>query len=89
MKEKLQKFIEEDINPALSLHDGFLEMVNFDEETNDIYVKMGGGCQGCAASAATLHTQIEAFLREEFPDLGAIIDETDHDAGLNPHFSKK
>ena len=88
MKEEIQKFIEDYVNPGLATHGGFLEIVDFDEKTNDIYVKLGGGCQGCAASAETLYVQIEAFLREEFPKLGAIIDVTDHDAGTSPHFKR-
>ena len=88
MKQEIQKFIDEDINPALAGHGGFLEIADFNDEHNDIYVTMGGGCQGCAASAETLYTQIASYLREEFPNLGKIIDVTDHDAGLNPHFAK-
>ena len=89
MKEEIKKFVDEYINPALKNHDGFLEITDFDADNNDIYVKMGGGCQGCAASGATLHVQIENFLREEFPKLGKVIDVTDHEAGTNPHFSRE
>ena len=89
MKDKIQKFVEEDINPALAMHGGFLEIEKFDDQTNNLYVKMGGGCQGCASSTATLRIQIDRFLREEFPDLKEIIDTTDHDTGLNPYYTNE
>tara|TARA_B100000131_G_C17882697_1_gene518978 strand:- start:368 stop:637 length:270 start_codon:yes stop_codon:yes gene_type:complete len=89
MKDKIQVFIDEDINPALADHGGFLELVAFDDETNDLYVKLGGGCQGCSASSATLQIQIKRFLKDEFPDLNEIIDTTDHDAGTNPYYTNE
>lgn len=88
MKDKIQEFIDNDINPALEAHGGFIEIVEFDSETNDIYVKMGGGCQGCAVAAKTLYGQVEAFMREEFPELGEIHDTTNHEAGETPYFEK-
>tara|TARA_Y100000593_G_C4233774_1_gene298410 strand:+ start:719 stop:1000 length:282 start_codon:yes stop_codon:yes gene_type:complete len=88
MKDEIQKFIDEDINPALSSHGGFLEIVDFDSETSDIYVKMGGGCQGCAVAAKTLYDQVEVFLREEFTGLGRVHDMTNHEAGETPYFKR-
>ena len=49
---------------------------------------MGGGCQGCAVAAKTLYGQVEAFMREEFPELGEIHDTTNHEAGETPYFEK-
>ncbi len=88
MKDKIQEFIDNDINPALDSHGGFLEIVRFDNKTNDIYVKMGGGCQGCAAAAKTLYDQVASFLREEFSDLGNIHDMTNHEAGKMPYIKR-
>jgi len=84
-KDKIQKFIEEDINPALEGHGGSLFLQEFDEITKSIKVQMGGGCQGCASARVTLRLQIENLLREEFPNLGEIEDVTDHEAGTNPY----
>ena len=82
----IQKFIDEDINPALEGHGGFLSIHEFDSEKNILKVEMGGGCQGCSSAKATLKLQIEGFLKEEFPDLGEIQDVTDHLAGINPYY---
>ena len=47
---------------------------------------MGGGCQGCSAASVTLRQGIHGTLRERVPEVGAIYDDTDHAAGLNPYF---
>ena len=50
---------------------------------------MGGGCQGCASSTATLQIQIRNFLMEEFPELREIEDVTDHKSGKNPYYQSE
>ena len=85
-RDAIQKFVDEDINPALEAHGGYLLVHDFDDESKSLKVEMGGGCQGCASARATLRHQIETFLKEEFPELGKIEDITDHDAGANPYY---
>ncbi len=84
-RDDIQTFIDDDINPALDSHGGWLKIHEFNEETKDLFVEMGGGCQGCSSARYTLKVQIDNFLREEFPKLGNIIDITDHDAGISPY----
>ena len=85
-KDEIQTFIDEDINPGLEMHGGFLLIEKFDEEHKHLYVQMGGGCQGCASSIVTLKLMIESMLKERFPDLAEIEDVTDHQAGVNPYY---
>jgi len=85
-KDEIQKFIDEDVNPALESHGGFLLLHSFDDKKKSIKVEMGGGCQGCASARITLKLQIEGFLKEEFPDLAEVEDVTDHLAGTNPYY---
>jgi Fe/S biogenesis protein NfuA len=84
--EIIQRFVDEYINPALAAHSGVLTLSDLSENT--LYVRLGGGCQGCAASKITLQKQIKAFLVDEFPDLLEIVDLTDHASGLNPYIEK-
>ena len=84
-KEKIRQFVEEYINPALAGHDGHLAVENFDEE-GVLYVRLSGGCQGCAASKQTLQGQVGAYLTEEFPEITGIVDLTDHSDGTNPYY---
>ena len=83
---QIQKFVDEDINPGLAMHGGFLAIEKFDEERKHLYVKMGGGCQGCASSTITLTLMINNMLKEEFPELKEIEDVTNHSDGMNPYY---
>jgi Fe/S biogenesis protein NfuA len=84
LAERVQMVIDEVINPGIASHGGFVELVDVSDDT--LYLRMGGGCQGCAASAATLRQGIERMVREEVPEIVNIIDVTDHTAGDNPYY---
>lgn len=85
LRQRVDTVIKTEINPALASHGGFLNLL--DVKHNDIYVEMGGGCQGCASSRMTLKHGIENALRKAIPYLGAVYDTTDHAAGMNPYYS--
>lgn len=89
LAEKVQTILDQQINPAIASHGGVAKLVNV--EGNDIYLQLGGGCQGCGMAQVTLSQGIEASLREAIPEIGNIIDATDHASGDNPYFegSKK
>ena len=84
LAERVQQVIDEVINPGIAAHGGFVELVDVSDDT--LYLRMGGGCQGCAASAATLRQGIERMVRQEVPEIVNIIDVTDHTSGENPYY---
>lgn len=84
LAERIQQVLEQEINPRIAAHGGAVEMVDVDEGT--LYLRMSGGCQGCAASAATLRQGVERMVREAVPEIQEIVDLTDHTAGTNPYF---
>lgn len=83
--KKIQELLEKEINPAIASHGGVAELVAVKD--NLVYLKMGGGCQGCASSQATLRNGIEMRIKEEVPEIIGVVDQTDHAAGVNPFFS--
>lgn len=83
--KKVSDIIQNRINPAIASHGGFIELL--DVKDKDVFIRMAGGCQGCAASTATLKQGVEKLLKEEIPGLGQVIDTTDHAAGTNPYYS--
>ena len=85
LAEKVQTVLESQINPAIASHGGAAQLIGV--EGNDIYLRLGGGCQGCGMAQVTLTQGIEASLREAVPEIGNIIDATDHAAGENPYFA--
>ena len=85
-RDDVQKVIDEDINPGLAMHGGFIVIHNFDEERKSLKVTMGGGCHGCASSKISMVLAVERHLREVFPKIGEIEDVTDHMTGENPYY---
>lgn len=90
LPEKIQAVLDQAINPGLASHGGFATLAGVDE-TDDgqkkVYVTMGGGCQGCAASAMTLQEGIKTMLMDALPEITEVLDTTDHSAGENPFYS--
>ena len=82
---KVQQLLTERINPALASHGGYAELVGVEGAT--AYVTMGGGCQGCSMSAATLQQGIQKAILEAIPEITDVVDATDHQAGDNPYYT--
>jgi len=82
---QVQILLSERINPALASHGGFAELVKV--EGDKAFVTMGGGCQGCAMSAATLREGITKAILEAIPAITEVVDTTDHGLGENPYYS--
>jgi Fe/S biogenesis protein NfuA len=84
LADRVREVLDERVNPQIAAHGGAVELVDLQEDT--LYLRMTGGCQGCAASAATLRMGVERMVREAVPGIGEIVDVTDHAAGTNPYF---
>jgi Fe/S biogenesis protein NfuA len=83
--EKIRQLLVESVNPSLAAHGGYADLVGVEGET--AYLTMGGGCQGCAMSAATLREGIRVAVLEAIPEITEVVDVTDHAAGDNPFYS--
>ncbi len=86
IQEKLQRVIDTEINPSIAAHSGAIALDRV--EGNTVYIQMMGGCQGCAASDVTLRQGIYEAFRGAVPQIGAILDNTDHSAGKNPFYTQ-
>lgn len=84
MVERVQRLFDETVNPRIAAHGGAVELVDVSDDV--VYLRMTGGCQGCAASTATLRLGIERMVREALPEIREIRDVTDHTAGVNPYY---
>jgi len=83
-KEKIQYLLAHKINPGVAEHAGFVELI--DVRDNNVYIRLGGGCQGCGAADFTLRQGIEAIIKKEVPEILQVLDVTDHAAGMNPYY---
>jgi Fe-S cluster biogenesis protein NfuA len=85
LKWAIRDLFDREINPAVAQHGGYVELI--DVKKNNVFIRMGGGCQGCGAADVTLKQGIEKAIRTLIPKVGEILDTTDHAAGRNPYYS--
>ena len=83
--DRVQQLLDVSINPALASHGGYASLVEVNGSS--VVVTMGGGCQGCAMSQATLSDGIKRAIMEAIEEVTDVIDVTDHEAGESPYFS--
>lgn len=82
---KIQAVIEHQVNPSIASHGGFATLIAVDGDT--AFITMGGGCQGCAMSKATLKQGIEVAIKQNVPEIANVYDVTDHQQGANPFYA--
>jgi Fe-S cluster biogenesis protein NfuA len=85
LKWAIQDLLDREINPAVASHGGWIELI--DVKRNAVFLRLGGGCQGCGAADVTLKQGIEKAIRSLAPAVGEILDTTDHAAGRNPYYA--
>ena len=87
LAQRVVSAIEQGVNPSIASHGGRADLVALDEDDGTAYVRLSGGCQGCAMSQMTLKQGIERMLLEEVPELSSVVDVTDHTGGDNPYYA--
>ena len=86
LEDRIREVLDVEVNPAIASHGGVIDLVAVDGSV--AVLQMGGGCQGCAASAITLRARVELLLLEAVPEITAVRDVTDHDAGDAPFYAR-
>lgn len=82
--EKLQNLLNKQINPALQMHGGFVQLIDVKDHT--AFIELGGGCKGCGMVDVTLKQGIEKMIKQSIPEITEIYDTTDHASGTNPYY---
>lgn len=82
---KVQRVLDREINPSVAGHGGQVSLI--DVKGASVYVKMGGGCQGCGMASVTLKQGVEKAIRQHVPEVAQVLDTTEHAAGQNPYYS--
>ena len=80
----VQRVIDEDINPAVGSHGGFVTLLDVRDDM--AFIQLGGGCQGCGMADVTLKQGIEVRIREMVPSIREVVDSTEHAEGRNPYY---
>lgn len=76
--ENVEEIIDDYIRPGVAADGGDIQLIKI--EDNDVYVKLTGACQSCSSAIMTMKMGVEALLREEFPTMRELIDETEYAA---------
>ena len=85
VSQKVQRVIDERVTPVVGAHGGWVELDRVDGNT--AYVRLGGGCQGCASASFTLSQGIASVITSEVDEIEQVVDETNHEAGATPYYS--
>jgi len=85
IRERVQHVLDTEVNPSIASHGGVVTLINVQD--NQVYIQMGGGCQGCGQADVTLKFGIENSIRAAVPGVGDILDVTDHASGRNPYYT--
>jgi Fe/S biogenesis protein NfuA len=86
LASRVRLVLDDVVNPSIASHGGQADLVAFDEDGGVAYLRLSGGCQGCAMSRMTLTQGIEVALRDEVPEVVRVVDVTDHGGGENPYY---
>lgn len=60
------------IRPSIQADGGNVELVNVDEESKVVTVRLTGACVGCPMSQLTLKAGIERILKHEIPEITSV-----------------
>ncbi len=89
IEERIGYVLQSEINPGLAAHGGNVSLVELFDDPEDgltAVLQFGGGCQGCSAVDMTLKQGVETTLRAQIPQLGRVIDQTDHSKKETAYF---
>lgn len=83
-EDRVRQVLDEQVNPMVASHGGVVSLSRI--ENGEVFLRFGGGCQGCGMVDVTLKQGVEVMMKESVPDIIAIHDATDHDSGSNPYY---
>ena len=68
---RIREVIEKDVQPYVAMDGGEIVFAGYRDGTVEVYLR--GACAGCPSSTITLKTGIEARLKEEIPEVQAVV----------------
>ena len=85
LEDKINYILYNEINPQLAAHGGMVTLHEIVDD-NKAVLQFGGGCQGCGMVDVTLKEGVEKTLCEKIPELGGVMDVTDHSYRENAYY---
>lgn len=84
LEDRIKYVLAADISPGLASHGGFVDLIEITEDM-DVILNFGGGCQGCSGVKVTLKNGVEVQLKQSFPEIRSVMDQTDHSQKENAY----
>ncbi|MCC7357248.1 NifU family protein [Candidatus Uhrbacteria bacterium] len=75
-KQELMQEVEQVLDTlrvGIAMHAGNVELIDIEEETGKVSVRLTGSCVGCPMSDLTLKAGIEETLRELIPEITEVV----------------
>ena len=72
MKDKVMAVLEK-IKPILASDGGSVELVDVDEKTGIVKVKLTGACGSCPFSTMTFKGVVEKMIKEDIPEVTQVV----------------
>lgn len=86
LRDRLQYFIESEVNPGLASHGGNVQIVEI-TDSGEVVLQFGGGCNGCSMVDVTLKEGIEKQMLTQFEgEVTGVRDVTEHQAGEHSYY---
>ena len=54
IKMDIENVLAEHVSPSLAMHGGIIELLDYNEDSRNVHVRLSGSCAGCSASTITL-----------------------------------
>lgn len=83
--KRINTLIDEQVQPAVEQHGGFIKFEDFDQSTGRVSVLLQGSCSGCASSTITLKMGVENMLKHYIPEVKGV-DGMDDPNFNNPYY---
>ena len=65
---QVENILADEIAPSLFLHGGSVELIDYDQNSKNVHVKLTGSCAGCSASIFTVKLMMEKILTTKLPN---------------------
>ena len=72
VRDRVQEVVEH-IRPMLQADGGDIELVDFNEQTGVVSVRLQGACRGCPGAAMTLRMGVERHMKQRVPEVREVV----------------
>ncbi len=72
MRQQVQEVVEQ-IRPLLQADGGDIELVDVEEDSGKVSVRLQGACKGCPGAAMTLKMGVERHMKAKVPQVSEVV----------------